>query len=246
MTAFTFDRSNHRTPFFTFLAAILLMCGPAGLVPVFAKPRPALPPLPEPNLNSWRFDGSNWWLEPFPKPLTLHSVETVESWSGHALWRVGDKPSLLQYQAAEASGRPNLNCASGSVRLWFAPAWSSASLGGKGPGVWGRLVEVGEWTKDASGAWWSLYFNEDGSALFFSAQANGQGADFLKAPIAWRTDEWHQITLTYSTNGCALYLDGQLAAQGPYALEFAPTLGPIDDGAQLYWFSVNVSFGVEA
>jgi len=36
----------------------------------------------------------------------------------------------------------------------------------------------------------------------------------LAATISWSISIWHQVVLTYSTEGSALYLDGQLAATG--------------------------------
>src|SRR5204862_4704136 len=41
------------------------------------------------------------------------------------------------------------------------------------------------------------------------------GRDYLNASIAWRAGEWHQIALTFNASATALYLDGELAAQGP-------------------------------
>ena len=62
-------------------------------------------------------------------------------------------------------------CDNGSIFLWFLPAWNSASAGGAGPGVYGRLIEIGTYSTNASG-WWSLYLDPAGTNLFLSSQSN--------------------------------------------------------------------------
>ena len=56
--------------------------------------------------------------------------------------------------------------------FWFAPGWSSTNAGGTGPGEWGRLIEVGSYTPDSSYGWWSIYVDDGGNNLYFSAQTN--------------------------------------------------------------------------
>ena len=184
------------------------------LVSAFARPRPALPPLPEFALNQWRFDQTNWWTAPRTAPSEMAKVALVDSWSGSAA-RLSPKGGVLRFPAVNSAGKINLALEEGSVRFWFAPDWSSASRGGTGPGSWARLLDVGAWAADAGHGWWSLYFDPSGSNLLFSVQADGVGEDYLAAPIAWRSNEWHQITLTYGPKFTALYLDGELAAAGP-------------------------------
>jgi hypothetical protein len=53
-----------------------------------------------------------------------------------------------------------------------------------------------------------------GSAIHFSAQADGKNADYLKAPISWQAGEWHQVTLAYCADYSVLFLDGGFAAEG--------------------------------
>lgn len=186
---------------------------------VQAKPRPALPPVPERCLLSLRFNQTNWWGDLRPAPLAFDNVQVVESWSGYA-FHVGLKQSSrLQYPMVavdEKTGRArtNLDLTVGSLRFWFCPDWSSASLGGTGPGVFGRLIEAGAWTKDATYGCWSLGISEDGDTLFFSAQAGGQEANTLKAPIQFQAGVWHLLTLAYGPKLSELYLDGELAATG--------------------------------
>jgi hypothetical protein len=58
--------------------------------------------------------------------------------------------------------------------FWFKPDWSSANVGGNGPGSWGRLIETGDndpdlstnsWTLDSTNGWWALYLSPDGTQL---------------------------------------------------------------------------------
>jgi hypothetical protein len=97
----------------------------------------------------------------------------------------------------------------------FAVHWGSTNVGGTGPGWWGQLIDAGQWTSNATYGWWSLYTDPEGANLYFSAQNNsGTETNYLSAPIAWTSNQWHFIALTYSTTNTALYLDGQLATNG--------------------------------
>jgi len=62
----------------------------------------------------------------------------------------------LQYNVVETNGRPNLTVNQGTVTLWFAPDWSSTTPEDSAP-VGGAVINVGQWTSDASYGWWSLY-----------------------------------------------------------------------------------------
>jgi hypothetical protein len=149
-----------------------------------------------------------------PLAKALRGVEFVESWSGYALKMQGKAPVLAQFPELDVSGRTNITCQEGTIRFWFCPNWGSASLGGTGPGVYGRLLELGAWTERADYGWWSLYLNPDGTELYFAGQASGESAEYLRATIQWPSNEWHQVALAYSPTHSALYLDGQLAAEG--------------------------------
>jgi hypothetical protein len=195
------------TQFVSFIAAVAAFTAPA-------KPRPALPPYPEAALHVWRFDDDRWWRGPLYAPQALRNIEVAESWSGYALKMDGGQPRLLQFPMDAAPGKPNFSPGEGTVRFWFQPHWSSASLGGQGPGTYARLFEVGAWTPDASYGWSALYFNPEGTAIYFSTQADGQGTDHLKAEIQWEAGRWHQLAFVYAAKFSALYVDGELVAAG--------------------------------
>jgi hypothetical protein len=79
------------------------------------------------------------------------------------------------------------------------------------------LIEVGNYTTNASYGWWSLFFDPGATNIYFGAQTdsgNGAMSTYLSARIGWNTNEWHFIGLTYSATNSALYLDGLLATNG--------------------------------
>jgi hypothetical protein len=107
----------------------------------------------------------------------------------------------LQYDVYESSGATNLNIVSdGSVMFWFAPNWASTSNTnglGTGPGVASRFLEIGKYTSNASYGWRSLYMDEFGNNIYFSAQnAAGDQLTYLSAPVTFTSNVWHLIALT--------------------------------------------------
>jgi hypothetical protein len=91
------------------------------------------------------------------------------------------------------------------------------------------LIEVGSYTTNASYGWWSVYLDPDGATLYFGSQTNGAGQTHLSAPIAWTTNRWHLIALTYSPTNSALYLDGQFVTNG-LAMTYWPGADVLADG----------------
>ncbi len=179
----------------------------AGQVPVYNNTSP---------LSSWSFYDTNAWESDYGYcPVSFTNLNATLSGDGTALVLNSTNAAWLQYNVYESDGTTNLTVNQGSVTLWFAPSWGSTNVGGSGPGTWGQLIDVGQWTTNASYGWWSLYTDPAGANLYFSAQNNsGTEADYLSAPIAWTSNQWHFITLTYSSTNTALYLDGQLATNG--------------------------------
>ena len=175
-------------------------------------------------LAHWRFDDTNTWVgEEGQLPLLATNVTGVPSWSSHAVLVDGVNPSMLAYNVVETNGNTNINCQTGSLLFWFKPDWSSADVGGNGPGHWGRLIEMGDndpdlsnnsWMGDSTNGWWALYLSPDGTQLSFGTSTNGGGMANLSANISWFSNEWYQIALTYSPAGSALYVDGELLADG--------------------------------
>ena len=74
------------------------------------------------------------------------------------------------------------------------------------------------YTPDSSYGLWSIYVDDGGNNIYFSAQTNDLSSTlttYLSAPISWTTNYFHFIALTYSATNTALYLDGVLATNGP-------------------------------
>ena len=175
-------------------------------------------------LAHWRFDDTNAWVgEEGQLPLLATNVTGISSWSSNAVRVDSVNQAMLAYSVVETNGNTNINCQMGSLLFWFKPDWSSANVGGNGPGNWGRLIEMGDndpdlsnnsWMTDSTSGWWALYLSPDGTQLSFGTSTNGGGMANLSANISWFSNEWYQVALTYSPAGSALYVDGRLLANG--------------------------------
>jgi hypothetical protein len=196
---------------------LVLLCPLAG-ARGSAPPNPGDPGPTNVLLNTWSFaDTTNWLSDLDHPPLSFTNLAASDLGAGLAL--VVDHPASawLRYNTTENDGTTNLTVDNGSVMFWFAPHWAGTNVGGTGPGHWGRLIEVGAYTEDASFGWWSLHVDPAGVNLCFSAQdADGCQTNYLCVPITWTTNRWHLIALTYSTaTNCSLYLDGDWVTNGP-------------------------------
>jgi Concanavalin A-like lectin/glucanases superfamily/Bacterial TSP3 repeat len=172
-------------------------------------------------LASWSFqDHTNWTGDGGQVPISFTNLAFSNLGNGSSLVVETNSPAWLQYNVYESDGATNLVVdGEGSVTFWFAPgSWSSANAGGTGPGEWGRLFEVGAYTPDSSYGLWSIYVDDGGNNIYFSAQTNDLSSSlttYLSAPISWTTNYFHFVALTYSATNTALYLDGVLITNGP-------------------------------
>ncbi len=170
-------------------------------------------------LNFWSFSDTNSWASDYGNlPVSFTNLTASDLGDGFALVVNSTNPAGLQLNVLETNGATNITVDVGSVAFWYAPNWSSTNQGGNGPGEWGRLLEVGGYTPDSSFGLWSLYVDDVGANLYFSAQTNDFSSNlctYVTAPIAWTTNYWHFIAFTYSATNTALYLDGVLATNGP-------------------------------
>src|SRR5262249_34527143 len=117
----------------------------------------------------------------------------------------------------ESDSNVNLSITFGSLEFWFRPSWLGTNqAGGSGPGAWGRLLDVGTTTSNASYGLWSLCFDPSGNVWFCGQTNNGTQATFLTTPVAWSTnnDSWTYFALTYSPSNSALYVNGTLITNG--------------------------------
>ena len=230
-------KTNHGGKYFprTLKRALNLALVIAGLlfsIDSFAQGGPPLPtPPPGRLLNVWEFDTNTWRGAWHVLPISFTNIDQVEDWSGTALQVDSTNAAWLQYHVVENNNHTNLMCTQGTVRFWFLPNWLSndTNQNGTGPRDYGRFIDVGTWTNDASLGWWSLYLNSDGTSITFSSQDDGQGTNYLSAPISWDSSTWHLISLTYSVTNTALYIDGELAASGDGVL-YVPNASVLTNG----------------
>jgi len=202
------------------IAPVILLCSLAGAayaqsLPPGGKGGPTNTPL-----MSWSFnDYTNWTDDGGYAPLSFTNLNFSHLGNGRALVVDTNVPAWLQYNVWESDGTTNLTVDSGTVTFWFAPNWNSASdtNGGFGPGVYGRLLEVGNYTDDSSYGWWSIFVDSGGTNLYFAAQTNDLSSSmtiYLSTPIDWTTNYFHFVAVTYSPTNTALYLDGVFVTNG--------------------------------
>jgi thrombospondin type 3 repeat protein len=179
-------------------------------------------PLPDPYLDSWSFTMTNWESDEGYAPIAYTNIICDESaWSSddgildcNGLILDSTNAAFLNYKTVEDDGHTNLSCTAGTIWFWFSPDWDSESQGGTGPGDWGRFIDVGAYTTNATSQWWSLLLSPDGNNIYFSGQTNGAGTNYLNAPISWTAGSWHLIGLTYTATNSILYIDDQVATNG--------------------------------
>jgi len=177
-------------------------------------------------LDSWSFQDSVGWTDDSSNaPISFTNLAFSSLGDGAALVVNTNVPAWLNYNIYEpGTGATNLIVnGPGSLTFWYAPAaWSSTNMGGNGPGQWTQLIDVGEWTNDASIGYWGLSVDPAGENLWFAAQDGAGNSYSLSTPISWTTNYFHFITLTYCSTNVAIYLDGELATNDSGGLNLWP------------------------
>jgi hypothetical protein len=185
------------------------------------------------NLDSWTFFDTDTWMSDLGyAPVSFTNISAAKLGDDTSMLIDSTNAAWLQYNVFENDGTTNLTVDQGSITFWFAPGSWASTNGGTGPGDWGRLIEVGAYTTNASYGWWSLFLDPGATNVYFSAQTNsGDGATstYLSAPVGWNTNEWHFLGLTYSATNSALYLDGLLMTNG-LPVTVYPGLGVLTNG----------------
>lgn len=173
-------------------------------------------------LGHWRFDTAEFRGDEGQMPIGTYLVTNAPSWSSNAvrfgtnyLFATNDYAYKLAYRDVEDNLKANINCRNGTVRFWFKPEWTSASLGGTGPQSTARLIDVLDidWVPSMDiHAVWQLHFNTDGNSVSFLSISNGIWAVYLdRLPVALYSNHWYQFALTYSPSNVAFYNNGVLA-----------------------------------
>jgi hypothetical protein len=173
------------------------------------------------SLNWWPLSDTNWLSVNGCGPLAFTNLVLSTNADGYAMGNGRalevdhSGPAFLNYRSCELDGSTNLLLYNGAVMVWVRPRWSSADQGGGGPGEAVRIIEVGNFTVDASFGWWSVWLDSFGTNLFFSSQAGGLGTNYLTAPVSWASNCWHLIAINYTCSNSSAYIDGVSAATGP-------------------------------
>jgi hypothetical protein len=171
-------------------------------------------------LGYWRFNNADYLGEEGQKPIMAQAA-LVPSWSGTAIAMTNtDASSQLMYNVVESNGQTNFDCATGTVRFWFQPNWSTGSPHGPKGGYFFRvggangLMSLGVVSVGTN--YDSLMQFAYGSNQFWQGSSFGTGS-LQGAPVNFQSNHWYQITLTYSATNIALYTNGALLATGNLA-----------------------------
>jgi len=192
----------------------------------------SLPPLPNPwnnQIGNWSFEDTNWYSDFGYAPVSFTNLDNPAGFDGNALQVDSTNAAWLQYNIIEDDSFENLTFDQGTIELWVLPNWNSATNGGTGLGDWGRLIDVGAYSTNATSSWWSLYFTPDGNNLCFSSETNGVFTNYLNFPISWDSSTWHLVSLTYDQSQSQLYIDGQLATNGA-GVAYLPSASVVSNG----------------
>ena len=208
-----------------------------------ARPRGPFPPYPESFIYHQNFD----WI-PYSSTNAFVPVSgvgvLVESWAGYALERAGTTVPPWTVPALDASGHTNLTCQSaGAIRFYFAPHFSSASIqGGTGPGAPAHLADLVASSASGSILDWSLQVSADGTSLQLLDYSGSSPVIVLSTPIAWPARHYRLVALDYGPQGAALFIDGQLVAQGGGTMPIPTSVGALVLGSSISGAPANGSF----
>jgi hypothetical protein len=194
----------------------------ALLLPFLAFCQSGLPPFPpDPFLDSYSFEDTNWLSDIGYAPIAFTNLVSVLVWDGDALLldTTNSLPAFLNYNIVESDGNTNIAFSAGVVTCIFICDWATADTNqnGAGPGDAAGdpayLLAAGDFSSNSPDGLWAIYFDPGGTNIYFGGVSNSESTVFVSAPISWPSNSVHLIGLIYSTNSL-LYLDGQLAATG--------------------------------
>ena len=215
-----------------FAAGLLILPGVA-----WGSPRGPFPPVPDIGvIYHESFDEFHSIASGDPR-VAIPGVGTfVESWSGYALERSGTNVLPWIVPALDANtGHTNLTCdMAGAIRFYYSPHFSSVSVpGGKGPGSPARLAHLVASSGAGTAVVWSLQISPDGNTLQLLGYTDSGPVQLLSTPIAWQAHQFHMLALDYGPQGTALFIDGQLAAQGNGTVPIPTPVGALVLGSSV-------------
>ena len=134
---------------------------------------PGTPGASRGRMGYWRVNSPDLRGERGQSPLIATNLQLTQSFDGTAMkWIATNGPALLKYRVIEPDGTSNLDCRRGTIRFLYRPNWTSPNAGGKGPGTWIRLFEVGSPSPNASVGWFALSIDPTGTNVWLTAQDN--------------------------------------------------------------------------
>lgn len=213
------------------VAVLSLGCA-AGIV--HAQMPPSAPPTNSLFVDSFE-DTNSWTSDLGYAPNSFTNIVGDYYGDGTSLMLDSNSPAWLEFGGFNSDGTTNLSVGpAGSIFFWFSPDWASATTNnnGAGPGVFGRFLEVGAYSSNATYGWFSLFVDPGATNIYFCTQTNsGDGAVYtnLSTPIDWATNAWQFIALTYSGTNLSLYTNGVLATNAPN-LTVYPGLNVLTNG----------------
>ena len=162
-------------------------------------------------LGGWSFDNVNsasglsdeaWWvtnavLVPWNKGLSLRLNSPGAA--------------AIRYSVRQANTNGDFSVRNGSAAFWFRPDWTSGSS--RAPAMATPLLEVGANRPDRIG-WWAWQVAPGGQEMTFVSQAAGQQSSMLRTPVAFASNSWKHVAMTWSPTNSALFLDGRLVTNG--------------------------------
>lgn len=186
-------------------------------------------------LATFRFNSTNWLGDDGQVPLIAANMSTslVSGVEYNAAALTGPSSQKLSYRYAETNGHINLTLQYGTVQFWFKPSWTSVANGGAGPGGYGRLIDIGDYTSDASTGTWELLFNSAGDGITVFSQDNGghsSSSPYFTIPGGMISNQWRQIVATYSPTNIKIYVDAQLAGSGGHLDNYYPPTNVLATG----------------
>lgn len=200
-----------------------------------ARPRPPLPPYPEwvgPRLFHESFDWACSHGRTNAEVVIAGYGTLRASWSGMALQRSGPVTPFV-VPGIDANGHTNVaSHVQSSARFWLTPSWASASLSnGMGPGTAATLAQLVALDSKEAAVIWSLEGSPDGGALVLLGQTEAGPVELLKADMVWAAGTAHCVALNFGPEGTALFVDGQLVAQGEGTLGVPPKVAALVFGS---------------
>jgi len=171
-------------------------------------PAQAVPQL----LGAWPFDQpSNLSGYRGDAPIVSTNLFLVSSPWGYAVRLSPDRPACLRLNVRQANTNGDFSVRNGTVSVWIRPDWNPG--GPSAPAVATPLVEVGTHSAARTG-WWAWLVNPGGSQVQFLGQARGQEVSWLQAPVAFKSNQWMHLALTWSPSNSVLYVNGARVTSG--------------------------------